>query len=169
MVEQDLFRAAMARLGAAVNIVTSDGPMGRYGLAVSAVCSVTDDPPTVLVCVNRASKANETFKANGVLCINVLAGRHEALSGRFSTPSLGMAERFGDETNWTRLDTGSPVLVDASVALDCALASYREIGTHSVFFCEVRAVQLAEKAEGLVYFNRSYHHLGVPVLAGASG
>lgn len=169
MVEQNQFRAAMARLGAAVNIVTTDGPAGRYGVAVSAVCSVTDDPPTVLVCINRISKANETLKANGVLCVNVLAGRHEALSSRFSTRAFSITERFGDEALWTRLQTGSPVLTDASVALDCRIASYREVGTHSVFFGEVQKLQLADRAESLVYFNRSYHHLGASAVADAQG
>ncbi|WP_252405960.1 flavin reductase, partial [Escherichia coli] len=44
------FRAGMARLGAAVNIITTDGPGGRAGFTASAVCSVTDTPPTLLVC-----------------------------------------------------------------------------------------------------------------------
>ena len=49
------YRNAMARLGAAVNIVTTDGEGGRAGFTASAVCSVTDDPPTLLVCMNRGS------------------------------------------------------------------------------------------------------------------
>ncbi len=48
------YRDAMARLGAAVSIVTTDGPAGRAGFTASAVCSVTDDPPTLLVCMNRS-------------------------------------------------------------------------------------------------------------------
>jgi len=52
-VSREQFRDAMARLGAAVNIVTTDGTAGRAGFTASAVCSVTDDPPTLLVCLNR--------------------------------------------------------------------------------------------------------------------
>ena len=51
------FRDAMARLGAAVNIITTGGPAGRGGFTASAVCSVTDDPPTLLVCMNRNATA----------------------------------------------------------------------------------------------------------------
>ena len=47
------FRDAMAHVGAAVNIITTDGPAGRAGFTASAVCSVTDTPPTLLVCLNR--------------------------------------------------------------------------------------------------------------------
>jgi flavin reductase len=45
------YRDAMACLGAAVSIVTTDGAAGRAGFSASAVCSVTDDPPTLLVCL----------------------------------------------------------------------------------------------------------------------
>jgi hypothetical protein len=51
------YRDAMACLGAAVNIVTTDGNAGRAGFTASAICSVTDDPPTLLVCMNRGSSA----------------------------------------------------------------------------------------------------------------
>jgi hypothetical protein len=63
----------MSRLGAAVNIVTTDGPAGRAGFTASAVCSVTDEPPTLLVCLNRTASVYPAFEANGVLCVNVLA------------------------------------------------------------------------------------------------
>ena len=46
-VEKQAYREAMARLGAAVNVITTDGPGGRAGFTASAVCSVTDTPPTL--------------------------------------------------------------------------------------------------------------------------
>ena len=68
------FRNAMAQLPAAVNIITTNGPGGRCGITASAVCSVTDSPPTVLVCVNRNSATHDVFRTNGRLCVNVLCG-----------------------------------------------------------------------------------------------
>ncbi len=58
------FRDAMASLGAAVNIVTTDGTEGRCGITATAVCSVTDTPPTLMVCVNRNSAMNAVFQKN---------------------------------------------------------------------------------------------------------
>jgi flavin reductase len=78
------YRNAMARLGAAVNIITTDGPAGRAGFTASAVCSVTDEPPTLLVCLNRSASVYPAFKANGVLCVNVLAAGHQSLSAAVS-------------------------------------------------------------------------------------
>lgn len=153
------FRTALARLGAAVNLITTDGADGRHGMTASAVCSVTDSPPTILVCVNRASAANARLKRNGVLCVNVLGGGHEELSRRFAGGSATVAERFADAGLWGSMATGSPVLVDAPVALDCAISEISEVGTHSVFFCEVRAVAVSENRGALIYYDRSYHAL----------
>jgi len=151
----------MARLGAAVSVITSDGPDGRVAFTASAVCSVTDDPPTLLVCMNRGSDSYDAFKANGVLCVNTLAAAQEALSPLFAgfTDHL-MAERF-DQADWTILSTGAPVLSGAVVSFDCAIAQVSDIGTHSVFFCEVQAIQAGPAHEGLIYFGRSYHRITV--------
>ncbi|OYZ91740.1 MAG: hypothetical protein B7X99_16145, partial [Rhizobiales bacterium 17-65-6] len=66
-VTQQDYRDAMSRVGAAVNVVTTDGPGGKAGFTASAVCSVTDSPPTLLVCLNRGSSVSPAFQANGVL------------------------------------------------------------------------------------------------------
>lgn len=88
------FRNAMAQLGSAITIITTDGPAGRFGFTASAVCSVTDSPPTLLVCMNRSSFAHAKFKENGVLCVNVLSGQHQNLSAIFANSQLRSEERF---------------------------------------------------------------------------
>lgn len=152
------FREGMSRMGAAVNLITSDGPAGQHGLVASAVCSVTDTPTTLLICVNRNAFVHDMFLQNGHVCVNVLAAQHQELSGVFARYVEGV-DRFsyGD---WMTLKTGCPVLKDANVALDCRIGSVIEQGSHSVMFCEVQAVHLPKKTEkGLVYFSRDYHQL----------
>jgi flavin reductase len=87
------YRDAMACLGAAVTIVTTDGPAGRAGFTASAVCSVTDNSPILLVCLNRGSSAYASVKGNGVVCVNVLSARHEPLSRQFGG-GIPVDERF---------------------------------------------------------------------------
>jgi flavin reductase len=70
----------MARLGAAVNIITTDGPAGRSGMTASAVVSVTDEPLTLAVCINRSSCNNEIMKINGVLAVNTLCSGQREVS-----------------------------------------------------------------------------------------
>lgn len=154
------FRNAMARLGAAVNIVTTDGPAGRAGFTASAVCSVTDDPPTLLVCMNRGSSAAEAVQGNGVLCVNTLRGGHEEISNAFAgfTGLEGLA-RFG-HGEWDVLETGAPVLLDAAASFDCRITEVLEKGTHSVLFAEVVRVRVSESVGGLIYYSRGYHVVG---------
>ena len=151
------YRNAMARLGAAVNIVTTDGPGGLAGFAATAVCSVSDSPPTLLVCLNRASSAYPAVKANQVLCVNTLEGGHADLSRRFGgkTPAK---ERF-DGANWSLLETGAPVLDDALVSLDCRVKTVSDGGTHDILICEVVAIRENDGGQALIYFDRQYHTL----------
>lgn len=158
MVDQKIFRDGMARLGAAVTVVTTDGPAGRRGLTVSAVCSVTDTPPSLMVCIHQGSRSHDVVTANGVLCVNVLAGRHEALSAVFGGRSDPGLDRFGSES-WTTLVTGAPALADAVAAFDCRIKLARSIGTHSAMLCEVEAMAVGDAAEGLIYFDRAFHRL----------
>ena len=151
------FRHAMSRLGAAVNIVTTAGPAGRAGFTASAVCSVTDEPPTLLVCLNRNASVYQAVKQNGVLCVNTLGAGHQAISDLFGgkTP---MDERFS-EGRWRHGTTGAPVLEAAPVAFDCEVVSCTSVGTHDVLFCAVRDIILGAADFGLVYFARKYHEL----------
>ena len=73
MLDQHTFRQGMANLGAAVNVITTDGGAGQAGFTASAVCSVTDTPPTLLVCLNRSASVFETFKKqSSVMCKHVV-------------------------------------------------------------------------------------------------
>lgn len=158
-VDKQAYREAMARLGAAVNVITTDGPAGQAGFTASAVCSVTDTPPTLLVCANRANDSYPAMKANGVLCVNTLAGAHEPLSPLFAgLTDHTMAARFEGAT-WHRLATGAPVLDGALAAFDCRIVQIIEVGTHDVFICEADAVEVGTMHEGLIYYARGYHRV----------
>ncbi|MFM2279177.1 MAG: 4-hydroxyphenylacetate-3-hydroxylase small chain [Pseudomonadota bacterium] len=159
------FRDGMSRLGAAVNIVTTDGPAGRHGLTVSAVCSVTDTPPTLLVCINSNAYAHDAFAENGVICVNVLAPSHQDLSRSFARWTG--EDRFAS-TIWGSLATGAPVLDDAAVAFDCRIVDRQSRGTHTVFFCEVQATAVGKgSGDGLVWFDRRFHPLPGASVEGA--
>ena len=160
MTDQALFREAMSRLGAAVSIITTDGPAGRAGMTVSAVCSVTDNPPTLLVCINRSARAHEMFVRNRVLCVNILRAEQEELSGLFAGKA-DQETRFS-RSRWHEHATGAPVLEDAMVSFDCTLSSVSSIGTHSVIFARVEHIELGRAAAGLFYFGRRYHAIGLP-------
>src|SRR5689334_12921105 len=88
------FREALSRASNAVTIVATDGPFGLAGLTCSAVCPVCDDPPVVLLCVNRKSFASSVIRQNGVVSVNWLTAGQERLSQIFAgVGAMPMHER----------------------------------------------------------------------------
>ncbi|MCG9553596.1 4-hydroxyphenylacetate 3-monooxygenase, reductase component [Vibrio sp. Isolate31] len=155
---QQEFRNAMSKLAAAVNIVTTGGQAGTVGITATAVCSVTDSPATVLVCVNRSSASNEIFKKNGRLCVNTCASEHQELSMHFAgMTSVEMAERFAFE-GWKLNQYQVPVLEGSLTTLEGRISDISEVGTHSVFFVHVESITTQDK-DALMYFDRQFKHL----------
>lgn len=159
MIEANQFRNAMSLLSTAVNVITTKGEAGTHGFTASAVCSVTDTPPTLLVCMNQSSRSHGQFIENKVLAVNVLSSQHEQLSNAFASSKLSSEDRF-KLAKWTSLHTASPILEDALVSFDCEIQDIQTVGTHSIFLCRVVAIKQSQQEESLVYFNRAYHHVG---------
>ncbi|MGC5703301.1 4-hydroxyphenylacetate 3-monooxygenase, reductase component [Pseudomonas sp. NFXW11] len=163
--EQLAFRNAMAHMSAAVSVITSNGPAGRCGITATAVCSITDSPPTLMVCVNRSSALNPVFKGNGRLCINVLGGQHEELARHFAgMTDLAMDQRFALHP-WRDGIHALPVLEDALASLQGRIREVQEIGTHSLMLVELEEISVQEQGDSLVYFKRSFHRLQRPCRA----
>ncbi|ALH96108.1 flavin reductase [Acinetobacter equi] len=158
MIQANAYRDAMSYLTSAVNIVTTSSASGYHGFTASAVCSVTDTPPTLLVCMNKSSRSHVHFLESKILAVNVLAIQHEKISNVFAS-KLDSIERF-KYGKWTKLETGAPILNDALVSFDCYIDKIQEIGTHTVFICPIIAINKNQQHQGLVYFNRNYHSVG---------
>lgn len=151
------YRNAMSQLAGAVNIVTTDGPEGKAGFAATAVCSVSDNPPTLLVCLNRNSSAYRYVVSNGVVCINTLAADQENLSSLFGGKTPIDARFAAGE--WTTRETGAPLLVGALASFDCRIRTIHDGGTHDILICDVMDTVINGGEEALIYFKRAYRHL----------
>jgi|EndMetStandDraft_8_1072994.scaffolds.fasta_scaffold55896_3 flavin reductase len=153
------FREAMSRYGAAVHVITTDGSAGKGGFTATAVCSVSDDPPTLLVCVNRKSQNGQILIANGVFCVNTLGAEHEALSNIFAGRTGAAAPDRFNTGAWGTLATGAPVLTTAITACDCRVSEINAVGSHNVIFGVVEAVSFGQTAQALVYHDRGYKQI----------
>jgi flavin reductase len=155
-VDPKLFRDAMARLGAAVHVVTTAGPAGRTGFTATAVCSVSDSPPTLLVCLNRTSRSGDVLRENGVFCVNTLGADEEAVADMFAGRTGAASEQRFAIGDWMTLSTGAPVLRSAIIGFDCRTLQVRAVATHNVFFAAVEAIHLGPPGHALVYHERAY-------------
>lgn len=153
------YRDAMSRFGSAVHIVTTDGISGRRGVTVTAVCSVSDDPPTVLVCLNDRNPYNACFDENGVFALNTLAAGHEELSKAFSGIGQMSSQNRFELAEWSVMETGSPTLDDALAVFDCEVSGSQLVETHRVLFGKVIGLRIGANQSPLIYHRRGYHIL----------
>jgi flavin reductase (DIM6/NTAB) family NADH-FMN oxidoreductase RutF len=153
--DRDVFVAAMARALTGVWILATDSPEGRVALTVSAVSSVSADPPMVLACVNSRHRVRNAVLASGHFALSLLTDDQADLADVFAgRPAAGMPHDF-DRAEWRTDVTGAPLLVRAAAGFDCVLSSSVEAGTHTIL---IGSVVSALRATGspLGYTDRAY-------------
>lgn len=147
----DDFKRGMRQLAAGVNVITVAGGGVRDGLTATAVCSISAEPPHLLVCVNATAAAHGPIHKAGSFCLNVLAHDQEAIAKRFANmDGSDRAQRF-DLGHWSILSTGSPVLDGALANFDCIVVREYEAATHTLFMGRVLAVRTKDDGIPLIY------------------
>lgn len=146
----DDFRVAMRRLATTIAIVTAGGERDSWrGMAATALMSVSADPPTILVAVNRNAGINAVLVPGAPLCVNLLATRHHFLVPIFGGDVSG-AVRFQHGT-WYRSAKGPPILADAAASLLCETREIVPVHTHDLFIAEVRAITVQPEFDPLLW------------------
>jgi flavin reductase len=152
---RDHFLAAMAAAATGVSVVTTDGPAGRYGVTISAMTSVSADPPMLLVCVNRRSPACAALLANRLFGVNVLAADQAEVADVFAgRPRQGAPFHFAAE-RWVPGPHGTLGLLGAAACFECRVTEAVEAGSHVVVIGRVLVAARAETIP-LVYAQRGY-------------
>ena len=161
-IDIDTFRTGMRRLAGHVCIIATTRAGGqRAGLTATAVSSVSAEPPTLLICVNRRNSSHAAIREAGIFAVNVLALEDQVLANRFASTIVGEG-RF-EEGLWTTLDTGAPVLESALVSFDCRIAQAVEVGTHGVIFGAIEAIRVRQaETKPLLYVHGSYGGFATP-------
>jgi cob(II)yrinic acid a,c-diamide reductase len=149
------FKNLMRHQAGAVTIITVGSAGSRTGLTATAMCSLTDTPPTVLICVNRNASAHAPIRAAKCFGVNILAQEHFDLAKRFSTKIVEGEARF-DADAWDTLATGAPALKGSLATLDCELVDEHEFQTHSIFIGRVRDGRFREDVQPLLYFRGDF-------------
>ncbi len=158
-VDAQLYRDAMARYAGHVQIVTTALGDARRGVTITAACSVSDNPPTVLVCLNNGNPNNAIFFESGIFALNTLGTGMQSLADAFAGRNQMTAEERFALGRWTTLATGAPVLETANVSFDCRVVDTKVTATHTVLFGEVCAVHFGSGDAALIYLDRGYRAL----------
>lgn len=150
------FVAAMRADVTAVNLVTTDGPAGRFGLTVSAVSSVSAEPPLILACLNRRSPAVAAISRNGVFCVNALNAAQAPIADCFAGHPRDAALPFDFACgSWLPGRSGAPELAGAVASLDCTVFAQHSAGSHEIFIGRVLSV-ISRTLPPLLYWDRQY-------------
>lgn len=159
---QQAFRQAMASCAAGVHVITTDGTAGRFGITMTAVAPITDEPPTVMLCVNRQARIYPILLANGKLCINTLSAQQQDVAEHFAgITKLTPEERF-EQHIWHRGREGQLQVEGALAHLHGDIIRHHEIGTHGIIYAAINEINTHSHSNdaALVYFRRNFAALG---------
>jgi flavin reductase len=152
--ESGSFRAALRRFTTTVSIVTCAHGGSRFGMSATAITSLSVDPPSLLVCVNKSAATHRVLSRGGRFCVNVLRSIHSGLSQAFSGRLKGEDRfRLG---NWDQAEDGLPFLKDAQANLFCEIVRVVDYQTHTIFIAHVYFAIAQEDVDPLLYQDGKY-------------
>src|SRR5215475_4904720 len=148
------FKLAMRRFPAAVSVITAADQTRRHGMTATAVTSLSLDPPSLIVCINRSTLLHDVMTLGRHFCVNVLRKDQAELSAAFSG-ALPAEVRFG-LGSWLTSPEGVSYLDDAQINVFCRKVAAVPYGTHTIFIGEAEAVRARDPIEPLIYQDATY-------------
>jgi flavin reductase (DIM6/NTAB) family NADH-FMN oxidoreductase RutF len=150
------FRGAMRHLTGGVSVITVGRGSDISGLTVTSVSSLSVEPPSLIVSVNRAASSWPLLKRYGHFGVNILTADQIDIAERFTGKGgLNGAARFAG-AEWTTRASGVPLLVGALAAIDCEVEDIVERHSHAIVIGRVRDLQLSARTAALAYWQGRY-------------
>jgi flavin reductase (DIM6/NTAB) family NADH-FMN oxidoreductase RutF/nitroreductase len=154
LVSSDRFKSLMRNIASSVAVITTSQGGKQHGMTATAICSVSAEPATILIVVNRSTRSHPIISATRTFTVNVLAENQHEISGRFSSkhedPFVDIAFRAGSN--------GNPIIKDVAAYIECAIVSEIDVGTHTIFIGHVIGGDVSQ-ALPLVYHEGEYKSL----------
>ena len=151
------FKRAMRRVASTVNVITVCVGGEPMGITATAMSSLSLDPPSLLICINRSASLHSPLEDVSHFCVNVLHRSQEAIAQMFADRSQ-QALRFAE--GWTVDCRRPPHLADAQATILCRRIQHFPYGTHSIFIGQVEEVAMRGDVDPLVYVDGRYGGAG---------
>lgn len=148
-------RTGLRRLAKAVVVITCSHQGKRWAMAATAVCEVSLEPPSMLICVNRTASIFDPLAQGADFCINILHRSHDFISTACGGQLKGDA-RF-EVGQWHCSTDGLPYLEDSQGSFFCHTIKRVDHGTHALFIGEVYDVKTNGEADPLIYLDGKYN------------
>ena len=154
-VTPDEFRSVLGKFASGVTVVTTKAADGSdQGMTVSAFCSLSLDPPLVLICIEKTASVYEALTSAPGFVVNVLSAKQEQVARRFSIVDIDRFEGVG----FSRSGSGIAVLDDVLAVIECTRSALHDAGDHTIIAGEVEAGR-AENGTPLLYYRGGYAQL----------
>ena len=152
------FREVMARFPAGVTVTTTVDADGRWwGFTASAFCSLSADPPLVLVCIAKSAECYPAFMSADSIAIHFVQPKYESLARTFATRG---ADKFAGHP-FELTERGLPVLRELGSILECSVYARYDGGDHTIIVGRVEDALVGE-SDPVVYYKRDFRSLPLP-------
>ena len=155
MIDQATFRYVLGHFASGVTVITTSADEAYHGITVSSFCSLSLDPPLVLICIDRRVRTHEIIAQAGAFAVNILPEDGESLSRHFASR---VEDKFASVA-YHLGTTGAPLLDKALATLECRLYAQLPGGDHTIFVGEVVAANARDDTEPLLYYRSGYRRL----------
>jgi len=160
------FRKAMRELAGAVSVITISHGKDRTGLVATSVSSFSAEPPRIITCISRTSSSWALLSEVRRFGVNFMREGEHAIARRFS----GFGGEKGNDryagAEWLTLPTGTQVLKDAMVSIDCTVEEALERHDHSIVIGRVESIRICDIGTPLLWFKSTFYKMGGPVVNG---
>lgn len=146
-------RLALRRLASSVAVVTCHDGRARHAMTATAVNAMSMQPPSMIVCVNRAALFHAAISEATSFAINILHRSQIDISMGCGGKARG-EERFGFGT-WGE-DGGVPVLANSQARIVCANDARFDYGSHTIFIGRVTSIGMHGTIDPLIYVDGHY-------------
>lgn len=158
----------MRKLPAGVAVIaTGDAPF-RVGMTATAICSLSAEPPQVLVCLNTQTGTGQAVRANGRFSVNLLTETQTDLARRFAGMDGASGDDRFDGADWVQGEYGTPVLLSAMQQFECSVADIHQAATHIIVVGRVQGLTRGMTDQALIYRDGTFGTFapGAPIRAG---
>ncbi|MFB6458105.1 flavin reductase family protein [Bradyrhizobium tunisiense] len=150
------FRGAMRHLTGGVSVITAGRGKDITGMTVTSVTSLSVEPPTLLVSINRDASSFPLIRRHGAFGVNILNADQLDVAERFSGKGgLKGADRFAG-SRWVTAVSGVPLLAGALSAFDCEVEEIVERHSHGIVIGRVRDIKSSARTAALAYWHGRY-------------
>jgi flavin reductase (DIM6/NTAB) family NADH-FMN oxidoreductase RutF len=154
-IEQTEFRQTLGRFATGVTIITTQHLGQLHGTTVSSFCSLSLEPPLILVCIDLNATIHDLIIESEIFGVNILAEHAETLSRHFARR---IPDKFSN-ISYNLGQLGVPLLEDALASLECRVAARYPGGDHSIFIGEVVALNTQSHTQPLLFYRSKYGRL----------